>query len=110
MVSSEILTSNHRAKVEMPRNIVIDIAPMIPRVVAALCALGSRNACTPLAIASTPVRAVDPEANARRTRNSPTTPTSASRSTPEEMAVGHSPSRHWMNPVTSIVPTVATNR
>ena len=50
------------ARVEIPRNMVIEMTPMIPRVLAALCAFGSRKAWTPLAIASTPVSAVDPEA------------------------------------------------
>ena len=40
---------------------------MMARVFAALRALGGRNAGTPLLIASTPVSAVQPEANARRT-------------------------------------------
>ena len=49
----------------MPRNITIDIVPMTARVLAAFFACGRRNACTPSAIASTPVRAVAPDENAR---------------------------------------------
>ena len=41
---------------------------MITSVVAAFCASGGLNAGTPLEIASTPVMAVQPLANARRTR------------------------------------------
>ena len=44
----------------MPRNIVIDIAPITARVVAAFFACGLRKAGTPSAIASTPVNAVAP--------------------------------------------------
>ncbi len=42
--------------------------------VAAFLLLGLRNAGTPLLIASTPVRAVQPEENARSSRNSRATP------------------------------------
>ena len=40
------------------------------RVLAAFLETGSRNACTPFAIASTPVIAAQPDANARMSRNS----------------------------------------
>ena len=46
----------------------------MPSVRAALRACGRRNALTPLAIASTPVSAVEPEANARRRTKSPIAP------------------------------------
>ncbi len=49
----------------MPVNMAIANPPIIIKVMAALRALGFRNAGTPLLIASTPVRAVQPEANAR---------------------------------------------
>jgi hypothetical protein len=45
------------------------ITPMMARVAAAFLAWGRRNACTPSAIASTPVSAVAPEAKARKIRN-----------------------------------------
>ena len=51
--------------------IVIASAPSIARVVAALALLGFLNAGTPLLIASTPVRAAQPEENARSSRNAP---------------------------------------
>ena len=53
----------------MPTNMLTDSAPMMASVLAALRALGLRNAGTPLLIASTPVSAVQPDANARRSRN-----------------------------------------
>ena len=49
----------------MPMNMVIEKKPMMARVSAAFFALGFWKAGTPLLIASTPVRAVQPEANAR---------------------------------------------
>jgi hypothetical protein len=49
----------------MPVNMVIANPPMIIKVMAALRDLGLRKAGTPLLIASTPVSAVQPEANAR---------------------------------------------
>src|SRR2546430_9307940 len=60
---------------ETPTNIAIAIAPRTPSVAAALRPCGRRNALTPFAIASTPVRAVDPDANARNTTNVVTAPT-----------------------------------
>ena len=58
----------------IPRNIVTAIAPMIPRVSAALRAWGRRKAGTPFEMASTPVSAVDPEENACRITKMPTAP------------------------------------
>ena len=46
----------------------------MPSVRAALRACGRRNALTPFAIASTPVSAVEPEAKARSSTNSPIAP------------------------------------
>jgi hypothetical protein len=83
---SEILTSKSRARVEMPRNIDIEIRAMIPSVAAAFRLFGSRKACTPSATASIPVRAVDPEAKALSIRNNVTPPSSGSRSIPAEGA------------------------
>ena len=58
-----------------PTKKTIAITPRIPSVRAALRAWGRRNALTPLAIASTPVSAVEPEANARRRTKRPIVPT-----------------------------------
>ncbi len=49
-----------------PANITTAVMPMTAIVVAALRDFGARKAGTPLEIASTPVSAVQPEANARR--------------------------------------------
>ena len=67
-------TSASTASAVMPANIVIASPPMIASVVAALRLFGGSNAGTPFETASTPVRAVQPEANARRTRNTARTP------------------------------------
>ena len=63
------------ARYETPMKKVIARTPRMPSVRAALRAWGRRNALTPLAIASTPVRAVDPEAKARMSTKSPIAPT-----------------------------------
>ena len=65
-----ICTASH----ETPRNIAIAIAPRIASVIAAFLPCGFLNALTPFAIASTPVSAVEPDANARRTTNRVTAP------------------------------------
>ena len=54
----------------MPPNSTTAMTPIIASVVAALRALGRSKDGTPLLIASTPVSAVQPEANARTTSNS----------------------------------------
>src|SRR6266508_3264829 len=56
-------------KYETPRKSVIEITPRITSVCAAFRPLGWRKAPTPFEIASTPVRATAPEANARTTTN-----------------------------------------
>jgi hypothetical protein len=53
----------------MPTNIVARISAIQPSVIAALRDSGGRKAGMPLEIASMPVMAVQPEANARSTRN-----------------------------------------
>ncbi len=58
----------------MPMNIVIASPPMSASVVAAFLLLGLRNAGTPLAIASTPVSAVQPEEKARSTKKTSARP------------------------------------
>ena len=50
---------------------------MIPSVRAAFFDCGRRKAVTPFEIASTPVSAADPDAKARKTRNTPTVPVPA---------------------------------
>ena len=71
----------------MPRNIVNDIEAMIARVRAAFALFGSRKAGTPSAMASMPVSAVEPDANARSTRNRVTPAISGSISMAAEAAV-----------------------
>ena len=53
---------------------MIAITPSTASVLAALRPCGRRNALTPFAIASTPVSAVEPDENARRTTKSVTAP------------------------------------
>ena len=56
------------ASTVMPANMLIEITPMMASDCASLRLLGLRKAGTPLLIASTPVRAVQPEAKARMPR------------------------------------------
>src|SRR5437867_1830286 len=65
----QISAEESRASTMTPRNMVTEMAPMMARVAAAFFAWGRRNAGTPFEIASTPVRAVDPEENAWRITN-----------------------------------------
>ena len=65
------------ARNETPRKSVIAISAIAVRVRAAFRACGGRNALTPFEIASTPVNAADPDANALRTRKTPTAPAPA---------------------------------
>ena len=51
-----------------PANIEVAIAPIITRVIWAFLAFGCLKAGTPFAMASTPVRAVQPDENARSVR------------------------------------------
>src|SRR4029079_11084290 len=60
---------------ETPTNIAIAIVPRTRNVVPAFLPCGLRNALTPFAIASTPVSAVEPDANARSTTNAVMAPT-----------------------------------
>ena len=62
------------ASAVMPTNIVMAVLPMSASVRAAFRLLGLRNAGTPLAIASTPVSAVQPEAKARSTKKAKARP------------------------------------
>ena len=62
------------ARAVIPENMEMASAPMITKVVAAFLLFGFWNAGTPLLIASTPVSAVHPEANARRHSSTVKTP------------------------------------
>ena len=59
---------------KLPRNIVTAIPPRRPSVVAAFLLFGFLNAGTPLLMASTPVSAVQPEANDRSNKKSSAKP------------------------------------
>ena len=91
-------------------NMVTAMIPMIPRVAAALCAFGGRKAWTPSAMASTPVRALAPEAKARKISNSDTPATSGVSTAPDEMACGQASTAQRTRPVPRVMPTIATNR
>ena len=73
---STYLTSASRASAVTPANIAAAMPPISASVVAAFRLLGGRNAGTPLAIASTPVSAVHPEAKARSAKNTSASPVS----------------------------------
>ena len=62
------------ASAVMPANMVIASAPMIASVAAALRLFGCWKLGTPLLTASTPVSAVQPQANARSARNTVSSP------------------------------------
>jgi hypothetical protein len=64
----------------MPNSIVIANPPSSSRVVAAFLLFGALNAGTPLEMASTPVNAVHPDANARNVNNASASPVSRTRS------------------------------
>ncbi|GBC87296.1 hypothetical protein HRbin12_01299 [bacterium HR12] len=83
------------------------MVPMTARVVAAFRACGRRKACTPSAIASTPVSAVAPDENARSTRKT-VSACSGSRWSDADGAVGQPP-RQRTKPVMSVRYTIATN-
>ena len=75
---STYLTSDSRASAVTPANIVAAMPPISASVVAAFRLFGGLNAGTPLAMASTPVSAVQPEAKARSAKNSSASPASCS--------------------------------
>ncbi len=84
---------------------------------AALRDLGLRNAGTPLLMASTPVRAAHPDANARATRNAPampmrpwSNPLSAVSSNSALSAGPRLPVTYWKNPTTAVVPMASMKR
>ena len=67
-------TSATSASAVIPANMVTASSPSMPSVIAALRLFGGRNAGTPLAMASMPVSAVQPEENARSAKNSSASP------------------------------------
>ena len=86
------------ASQETPTNIAIAIPPRTASVVAALRPCGRRKAFTPFAIASTPVSAVDPDANARSTTKAVTAPVPAARRS-GTTACGHPDAAQRATPV-----------
>jgi hypothetical protein len=84
------------------------MVPMIVNVDAAFLDWGYRNAGTPSEIASTPVKAVVPAANARRTKKMLNDDV-ACRWASALWAIGH-PSMHFTNPVTNSVAIDAMNK
>ncbi|CAM5655644.1 hypothetical protein SCYAM73S_01770 [Streptomyces cyaneofuscatus] len=62
------------ARAMIPQNMVTASSPIIASVVAAFLDFGLRKAGTPLLIASTPVRAAQPEEKARRRRKTSAKP------------------------------------
>ena len=93
---------------------VIAIAPIAAMVRAAFSLFGGLNAGTPLEIASTPVNAVQPEANARNVRNasaSPVSPTCSGRTCqPALSATGRHPTTARPSPTAIMTITPAMNR
>src|SRR5215469_2131108 len=89
------------ARYDTPRNIVIATTPRTPSVRAAFFACGRLNAPTPFAIASTPVSALAPDANAFSTRKIVSVPTPAG-SGFGVWAIVHVPTAHLVTPTTII--------
>src|SRR6266540_4847721 len=96
------------ARYETPMKSVTAIAPMIRSVRAAFLPGGGRNALTPFEIASTPVSAAAPEANARRMTNTPTAPAPAARGS-GTCACVHVPTAHLPTPVPISASIARTN-
>src|SRR5690242_13431370 len=95
------------ARNETPRNSVIAITAIAVSVRAALRDCGGRKADTPFEIASTPVSAADPDANALSTRNRATVPAPAAIGC-GATACGHEPAAHLATPVAIITYRTAT--
>ena len=97
-------------------NIAIAVAPMSVRVSWAFLILGLRNAGTPFEIASIPVSAEQPDANARSTRRMSAAFVVSFRcsigvtSKPAEKAVSSCPISNLMKPVPIITNTEVMNR
>ena len=100
------------ARAVIPANIVTVSAPMMVSVAAAFRLLGARKFGTPLLTASTPVRAVLPEANDRSTipitTSGPTEPIPG-RPRLADSATGGLPVRNWYQPSPSIAKTLTMN-
>src|SRR3954469_19423746 len=96
------------ARYDTPTNSAIAIVPRTASVTAAFRPCGWRNALTPLAIASTPVRAVEPKANARRRTNTvnAAVPVDSGCGT---VACGHEPTAHRPIPVRTRASIAVTN-
>ena len=104
------------ASAVIPANMAIDSPPITVSVVAALRALGGRNAGTPLEMASAPVSAVQPEENARSASSiraspvSPTCPAAARTCQSALSATGGCPNAVCSSPTAIIASTPTTNR
>jgi hypothetical protein len=97
------------ASTETPRNSTTAIPPRIASVAAAFRAWGRWKALVPFAIASTPVSALQPDANARSATAVDAVvavPTAAGSGT---VAFGQSPSPHFPRPRAIIAPIATTN-
>ena len=95
----------------MPTNMPVVSRPMIPSVAAALRLFGFLKLGTPLLTASTPVNAVQPEANARSTTAASMSPPrlcSAWMPMPADSATGASPPRSFEAPNPIITRTHST--
>jgi hypothetical protein len=87
------------------------IAPIATSVRRALRASGGRNAGTPLEIASTPVRAVQPAAKACRTSSTPTVAVAGGRGAVPAAGTGsRCPVARRARPTSSITAHEQTNR
>src|SRR5207247_11003056 len=89
-----IFTASH----DTPRKRLIAIAPMIASVSAAFFDCGRLKALTPFEIDSTPVRAAEPDANARRRTKTVTVPTPAGTGS-GTVACAQPVVAHWTTPV-----------
>ena len=110
--SAAMCTCVASANAVMPTNIPMVSTPMIPKVAAALRLFGFLKLGTPLLTASTPVNAVQPDANARSTtatRRRPPTLCSAWIPRLADSATGASPSRNLQMPNPVIASTHSTN-
>ena len=83
---------------------MIAITPIQSSVLAALRACGRRNAVTPFEIASTPVNALHPEANARNRTIAPTPPARPTCVGSGTCAVGHPVISPRIRPITTSAP------
>jgi len=90
------------ARYDTPMKSVIAMPPRMSRVRPAFFDCGRRNALTPFAIASTPVSADDPEANARSSTKSVTVPTPAGNAF-GVTACGQLPVAHLTEPTAIVV-------